>query len=186
MAFWDDTSYEESKYWERKRVEHCMQSLHKKIGPKPTKHMEGSGPEYKFHVTEKYIVELDAAHKIKYVLNEDGSSTCQSTLDEIRGIECEIADIKFILDSHNNTAKVLKHTITSLRGITNAAHVRETLESKFTGSIVSFSTECIDNYQLVITKIIELTNTLGFKTNELEKKTTELQKKYIEVLSLLS
>jgi hypothetical protein len=184
MAFFDDISYDETKYWERERTNHCMQSLQKKIGPKSIKHMEGSGPEYKFNVSEKYVVELDAAHKIKYVLNEDGSSPCQSTLDEIRGIEREIADIKFILDSHDNTAKVLKYTITGLREITNAAHVRETLEPKFPDSIVSFSTECIDNYQLVITKIIELTTTLGSKTKELEKKTTELQKRYIEVLTL--
>jgi uncharacterized protein YfcZ (UPF0381/DUF406 family) len=185
MAFcWDDTSYDETKYWERERTNHCMQSLTKKIGAKSIKHMEGSGPEYKFNVSEKYVVELDAAHKIKYVLNEDGSSPCQSTLDEIREIKCEIADIKFILDTHDNTAKVLKHTITSLRGITNAAHVQGTLDPKFPDSIVSFSTECIDNCQLVITKIIELTTTLGIKTNELEKKTIELQKRYIEVLAL--
>lgn len=184
MAFcWEDTSYEESKYWERKRVEHCMQSLQKKIGPKPMKHMEDSGTEYKFNVSGTYVVELDVSHKIKYVLNENGSSPCQSTLDEIRGIEREIADSKFILDTHDNTAKVLKHTITSLREITNAAHVQETLESKFPDSIVAFSTECIDNYQLVITKIIELTTSLCRKTKELEQKMVELQKGYIEVLS---
>ena len=152
MAFFDDTSYDETKYWERERTNHCMQSLTKKIGAKSIKHMEGSGPEYKFNVSEKYVVELDASHKIKYVLNEDGSSPCQSTLDEIHGIECEIADIKFILDTHDNTAKVLKHTITSLREIINAAHIQETLEPKFPDIIVSFSTDCIDNYQRVITK----------------------------------
>ena len=183
MACWDDTSYEESKYWERKRVEHCMQSLRKKIGHKPLNHMEGSGPEYKFNVSGIYIVELDASHKIKYVLCEDGSNPCQSALDEIRGIEREIADSKFILDSHENTAKVLKHTITSLREITNAAHVQETLDPKFPDSIVAFSTECFDNYQLVITRIIELTTSLGGKTKELEQKTIELHKRYIEVLS---
>lgn len=186
MAFWDDTSDEESKYWERKRVEHCMQSLHKKIGPKPTKHMEGSGPEYKFHVSEKYVVELDAAHKIKYVRTENGVDPCQDTLDEIREIKRGVEYITFVLDSHENAAKVLKHTITSLRGITNAAHIQETLEPKFPDSIVAFSTECIDNYQLVITKIIELTTRLHIKTKELEQKMGELQKKYIEVLSLLS
>ena len=185
MAFqWEDTSNEETKYWERERVKHCMKSLQKKIGSKSIKHMEGSGPEYKFNVSEKYVVELDAAHKIKYVLNEDGSSPCQSILDEIRGIECEIADIKLTLDSHENTAKVLKHTITSLRGITSASHVQGTLEPKFPDSIVSFSTECVDNCQLVVTKIIELTTTLSIKTNEHEKKIAELHKKYIEVLAL--
>lgn len=185
MAFsWDDTSYEETKYWERERTNHCMNSLTKKIGTKSIKHMEGSGPEYKFNVSSKYVVELDAAHKIKCVLDENGSSPCQSTLDEIREIKRDVEYITFVLNSHENTAKVLKHTITSLREITNAAHVQDTLESKFPDLIVSFSTECIDNYQLIITKIIELTTSLMRKTKELEQKMIELQKKYIEVLSL--
>jgi hypothetical protein len=185
MAFqWDDTSYEETKYWERERTNHCMRSLAKKIGAKSIKHMEGSGPEYKFNVSEKYVVELDASHKIKYVLNEDGSSPCQTTLDEIREIKREVEYITFVLDSHDNTAKVLKHTISSLREITNAAHVQETLEPKFPDTIVSFSTECIDNYERVITKIIELTTSLSRKKRELDTKTAELHKKYIEVLYL--
>jgi hypothetical protein len=186
MAFWDDTSYEESKYWERKRIEHCMQSLHKKIGPKPTKHMEDSGTEYKFHVSGIYVVELDNTHKIKYVRNENGLDPCQDTLDEIREVKREIGDIQSILDAHDNTAKVLKHTIANLRGITTAAHVQPTLDRKFPESIVSFSKECVTNYQLVITKIIELTTSLDIKTKELEQKMGELQKKYIDVLSLLS
>lgn len=185
MAFqWDDTSHEETKYWERERTNHCMQSLTKKIGAKSIKHMEGSGPEYKFNVSEKYIVELDASHKIKYVLNEDGTSPCQTTLDEIREIKREVEYISIVIDSHDNTAKVLKHTITTLREIINAAHVQETLEPKFPDTIVSFSTDCIDNYQRVISKIIELTTSLSRKTKDLEKKTIELHKKYIEVLVL--
>lgn len=184
MAFFDDTSIEETKYWERERTNHCMQSLTKKIGAKSIKHMEGSGPEYKFNVSEKYIVELDASHKIKYVHNENGVDPCQSMLDEIREIKREVEYITFVLDSHDNTAKVLKHTISSLREITNAAHVQETLEPKFPETIVSFTTECIDNYQQVITKIIELTTSLSRKKRELDTKTAELHKKYIEVLSL--
>ena len=185
MAFqWDDTSYEETKYWERERTNHCMQSLTKKIGSKSMKHMGGSGPEYKFNVSDKYVVELDASHKIKYVLNEDGTSPCQWILDEIHGIEREIADNRIILDTHDNTAKVLKHTISSLREITNAAQIQETLDPKFPESIVSFSTECIDNYLLIISKTVELTTIMNSKTSELEKKTAELQKKYIEILTL--
>jgi hypothetical protein len=159
-----------------------MQSLQKKIGPKRVNHMEGS--EYKFNVSGIYVVELDATHKIKYVLAENGTDPCQSTLDEIREVKREVEYVTFVLDSHDNTAKVLKQVISSLREVTNAAHVQETLKPTFPESITSFTTECIDNYQLVVTKIIELTTTLYSKTKEHERKMVELQKKYIEVLSL--
>jgi hypothetical protein len=40
------------------------------IGPKQMNHMGGAG--YKFNVSETYIVELDGAHKIKYVHDKNG------------------------------------------------------------------------------------------------------------------
>jgi hypothetical protein len=182
MAYCDDISIEESEYWEKERIKHCMKSLQTKIGPKPMNHVGGAG--YKFNVSGTYVVELDDAHKIIYVHDENGADPCQSILDEIRSVQHEILHIQSILDTHDHTVKMLKRAETSLSEITMCqAFQPNYLEPTFLESITVFSKECNTNYKLEETNIIKLAPSLDIKKMELGQKKEELQKKYIEVLS---
>ena len=182
MAYCYDVSTEELEYCEKERIKHCMRSLQTKIGPKPMNHLGGAG--YKFNISGSYVIELDDAHKIMYVHDENGANPCQSILDEIAYIRHEILHTQSIIDANNHTVKMLKRAETSLGEITMAQAFQPTyLEPTFLGSIGLFSKQCITNYKLVETKIIELVSLLDIKKMELDQKKEELQKKYIEVLS---
>lgn len=178
MANWD-ISPEEALYWYKQRIELCKTYLHRIVGTNSVTHVK----EYTFKVTDKYIVELDNIPRIKCVHDTHGVDVCQSALDEIHNIKSDIADMQLIIKSHDNTLRILKQHITSFREILNSIHVVPTLQPEFPKCINSFTPLCVANYELVLTKIIELNHVLDSRSKQLEKCVADLPLKYIAVIS---